>query len=71
MHKNEITEEELRKSYYDKLIRLSKLEQLEYNEMAKMLSTSNCWYATYHAGRIVHDELIKIWYPERINNQNK
>ena len=61
-HRKEITQEELRSNINNKLSEMSELERLEYNEICKMLSQSNCWYAEYQVAQIIHEELIKIWY---------
>jgi len=63
-NKNEIGEIELRKSFRNMLLELSYDEQQNMNERHKMLSTSNCWCIDYHTGNIIHEELIKIWYPD-------
>lgn len=57
----EVTVVNMKENIKNKLFDLSYEKQVEYNEMAKMFSEANCWYADYQAGRLVHDALIEIW----------
>ena len=50
---------------YDKLLTLDEYERHDLNHMWRMLSSKNCWYVDYRIGQIVHEQLLKIWYPDK------
>lgn len=49
---------------YDKILTLDEYKRHDLNEMWAMLSSKNCWYIDYEIGQIVHNQLMKTWYPE-------
>jgi len=62
--KQEINTYQMSDKMREKLIVYTKEELIEFNEMCKMLSTNNCGAREYYTGRIMHEEIIKILYPE-------
>lgn len=64
MNNKEITSEELRKRIHNKLLEMSDSERYEYHFLCKMLSKTNCWWIEYEVGKIIHEEYLKILYPE-------
>ena len=50
----------------DILNKFTQKELLEYNEMAKMFTDSNCCFSFYNVARIVHTEIINILYPKEV-----
>lgn len=60
-----ISQEDFEKYVYNKLFELDEYKRHDFNEMWKMLSDTNCWYADYYIGCVVHKQLMKIWNPER------
>jgi threonyl-tRNA synthetase len=63
-HSGLITKEELEQYIYDTLLNLDEYKRHDLNQMHKMLSTVNCGYQDYEIGQIVHEQLIKIWFPK-------
>lgn len=59
------SKEDLEKYIYDKVVGLDEYKRHDLNEIWKMLSDTNCWCVDYNIGQILHDQLMKIWYPER------
>lgn len=49
---------------YDKLVTLDEYKRHDLNKMHSMLSSKNCWFIDYEISQIVHEQLLKIWYPE-------
>lgn len=61
--KKSISEDEMRQQIRELLLPYNREELIEYNEMCKMFSDSNCGYIEFMTGRIIHEEIIKILYP--------
>jgi hypothetical protein len=59
-----ISFEDLVDLYMLKLSEMTEEERMEYNEMHKMFSMSNCWYADYRAGELLHTLIVKLKYGE-------
>lgn len=62
--KGEITEENLVEYIRNELLHLDEYYRHDLNQMSKMLSTSNCAWYEYAIGKIVHEQLLKIWFPK-------
>ena len=62
--KQEIDAYQMGDKMKEKLTKYTRKELIEFNEMCKMLSTNNCGAREYHTGRIMHEEIMKILYPE-------
>lgn len=63
-YKKKISEKELRNRIHNKLITYSFQELEEIHYMHKMFSNSNCEWSEYKVGEIIHEEFLKIKYPE-------
>lgn len=59
-----ITNDELIEFIKNKVYELNEEELVEYNYMNKFLSTKNCDWMLYKVGEIVHNEIIRKWYPD-------
>ena len=46
------------------LLGLDEYTRHDLNYMWAMLSSKNCWHIEYDVGELIHNELMKIWYPE-------
>ena len=55
-------------NFQSKLEVMSWDERWEYNEMHKIFSRSNCWYADYRSGELIHKILMNMKYNEEIND---
>jgi len=62
--KNKITKNDLNIYIKDVLLILDEYTRHDLNHMCAMLSTKNCWCGEYSVGELVHEQLLKIWYPE-------
>jgi hypothetical protein len=59
-----ITKDELITYVRDTLGCINETMRHDLNHLWSMLSTKNCGWYEYEAGQIIHDELLRIWYPE-------
>jgi len=66
-NEGKITEEELTSYFHDILVELDEYKRHDLNELSKMLTPSNCSWYEYRIGKIIHNQLIKIWYPDEFN----
>lgn len=64
------TKEDVEVGIHNVLINLDEYKRNDLNHMWAMLSDKNCWAIDYKIGEIVHNELMKIWYPEDYEKQN-
>jgi hypothetical protein len=68
-YRNKISELDMYKEIREVLNYFTKQQLIEYNEMWKMFSTFNCGHSSYSVAQIVHNEIMKIWYPEEVKKQ--
>lgn len=64
-YRGKITKDEMMNGIREKISTFSDIELEEYNEMCKMFSETNCEWSEYEVGEIIHNEIIKIWYPDK------
>jgi len=62
--KQEIDAYQMSDKMRENLIKYTKEELIEFNEMCKMFSNCNCGANEYYTGQIMHEEIIKLLYPE-------
>jgi hypothetical protein len=68
-YRNKISELDMHEEIKEILNYFTKQQLIEYNEMWKMFSGTNCGHNYYNVAQIVHKEIMKIWYPEDYKEQ--
>ena len=61
---NNITKTEVCDYIKSVLLDLDEYTRHDLNYMWAMLSDKNCWHVEYDVAVLIHEELMKIWYPK-------
>ena len=63
-YRGKIPKEELITYVRNTLENLDEYTRHDLNHLWSMLSDKNCGWFEYKIGEIIHDQLMKIWYPK-------